>query len=252
LKGTVTPEAFPVLIPRQYFTPKEWTKSFVRALPSLQVISSRIVVQKEWKADELCSLMLHEIKTPYLGVKTTRLAIRWLYELMPVLDIDMNSYEIPIDRLVYRVSCRLGLIDPNVDKYSGQGSDADIKIQALVKSLLPGKQWIFDEPLWSTGRKPASGGHCYPRNPNCNGCIFEEICPRKLTDSDPAEIGMVIGSTRPRHKGVYSSCERLKQTITPLQAEYARYIEQLKQQGIRGEEYREKTAQWRREHSGST
>jgi hypothetical protein len=129
--------AVPLLVPRQYFSSEAWTKSFIVALPSLRAISNRIVARKAWQANELCSLMLSEIKTPYLGVKTTRLAIRWLYELIPTLSINMDSYEIPIDRLVYRVSCRLNLIDPNVDKYFGQDSDADVKIQALANAKIP-------------------------------------------------------------------------------------------------------------------
>jgi hypothetical protein len=253
LKRRVNTATFPVLIPRQYMTPEKWTKSFILALPCLKAISSRIVAQKAWKADELCSLMLHEIKTPYLGVKTTRLAIRWLYELLPALDIDMDSYEIPIDRLVYRVSCRLGLIDPNVDKYSGQGSDADVKIQTLVKHLLPGRQWIFDEPLWSTGRKPVNGGHCYPVNPSCGRCIFETICPRKFLDFDPAEIGMVTGTTiiNTGSKSFHGSSEIPKETITPRQIEFAKFVEELKQKSVTGEEWRSQMSRWRREHPES-
>lgn len=251
LKGIVTEATFPVLIPPQYFTPEEWTKSFILALPRLQAISSRIVAKKTWKANELCDLMLNEIKAPYLGVKTTRLAIRWLYELLPVLNIDMASYEIPIDRLVYRVSCRLGLIDPNSDKYSGQGSDADVKIQTLVQWLLPGKQWIFDEPLWSTGRKPSNEGHCYPKKPSCGGCIFEKICPRKFPDSDPAELGMEAGLPRIRPSVAPVSCESPKRVITEEQAEFSKFVEGLQQKGITGEEWREKMNQWKREHPES-
>lgn len=51
-----------------------------------------------------------------MGVKTTRLAIRWLHELIPELKIDMSDSEVPVDRNLYRVAARLGLIDPNPDK----------------------------------------------------------------------------------------------------------------------------------------
>lgn len=253
LKGPVKREALPILIPRQYVTPEAWTESFVEALPFLQATARRIAARKTWTAKELCNLMLREIKTPYLGIKTTRLAIRWLYELLPFLDIDMESYEIPIDRLVYRVSCRLGLLDPNVDKYSGEGSEGDVKLQALIKRLLPGKQWIFDEPLWSTGRKPVNGGHCYPVNPSCGRCIFETICPRKFLDFDPAEIGMVTGNTivRTGSKSFSGSSEIHRETITPRQIEFAKFVEELKQKGVTGEEWREQMSRWRREHPES-
>jgi len=190
LKGSVELDTLPVLIPRQYFSPESWTESFVIALPYMQALAQRIVSEQNWSARELCDLMLGEMKTPYLGVKTTRLAVRWLHELLPCLNIDMESYDIPIDRLVYRVSCRLGLLDPRKETYTGQGSEADIKLQSLVRALLPGKQWIFDEPLWSTGRKAVNGGHCFPVKPSCQGCIFEEICPKRYLDFDPATVGM--------------------------------------------------------------
>jgi hypothetical protein len=195
LRGAVELDALPVLIPIQYFSAESWTESFVHALPYLQALARRIISQKNWNACELCDLMLREMKTPYLGVKTTRLAIRWLYELLPCLNIDMMSYDIPIDRLVYRVSCRLGLLNPNSDKYTGQGSEADVKLQRIVRNLLPGKQWIFDEPLWSTGRRAVNGGHCFPINPDCQGCIFEEICPRQYLDFDPATVGIQTPAT---------------------------------------------------------
>ena len=248
IKGIADPKVVPLLIPRQYFSAGEWTESFIAALPSLRAISNRIVAKRTWRADELCNLMLHEIRAPYLGVKTTRLSIRWLYELMPALNINMDSYEIPIDRLVYRVSCRLGLIDPSYDKYTGQGSETDIKIQTLVKGLLPGMQWIFDEPLWSTGRKPVSGGHCYPKQPSCGGCIFGNICPRKFVDFDPAEIGMQGGLADGKKEKAPISRDHKEPTVTTLQKEFAIYVEKLVQQGIHGEEYREKIAQWNREH----
>lgn len=250
LNESIKLKTLPVLIPRQYLSAEDWTKSFVSALPNLQTIALRVVSQRNWKAFELCDLMLREIKTPYLGIKTIRLAIRWLYELLPFLSIDMESYEIPIDRLVYRVSCRLGLLDPNTDKYSGQGSDADIKLQTLVKRLLPGNQWIFDEPLWSTGRKPVNGGHCYPLNPSCGGCIFGAICPRKFLDFDPAESGMVTGNTivRTASKSFSGSSESHREAVTPRQIEFAKFVEDLKREGVKGEEWREKMSRWRREH----
>jgi hypothetical protein len=129
-------------------------------------------------------------KVPYLGIKTSRLAVRWLYELIPELNIDISDYKIPIDKLVYRVASRLGIIDPTTENYSGDGSPADLKIQAFAKQAFPANAWYLDEPLWSTGRQVSRGGHCYPTNPNHAGCIFEDICPKHYPDTDPSERGM--------------------------------------------------------------
>jgi hypothetical protein len=251
LKKVVGEDELPLLIPRQYFTAEKWTESFVRALPNLHAIARRIVAQKSWKANELFDLLLNEVRTHYLGVKTTRLAVRWLHELVPDLEIDMSTYEIPIDRLVYRVSCRLGLIDPNIEKYSGRGSVADVKIQALVKRLLPEKQWFFDEPLWSSGRRAINGGHCYPRNPSCGGCLFESICPRRFIECDPAQLGMETRYTRTMYTPSTVLQKNLARTVTQKQTEFAEFVEELEKKGIRGEEWREKMKQWQREHSES-
>jgi hypothetical protein len=251
LKKAVGQNELPSLIPRQYFAAEEWTESFVRALPNLHLMARRIAAQKSWRAYELFDLMLDEIRAPYLGVKTTRLAVRWLHELVPNLEIDMTTYEIPIDRLVYRVSCRLGLLDPNIEKYSARGSVADVKIQALVKRLLPEKPWFFDEPLWSSGRKAINGGHCYPRNPSCSGCLFESICPRRFAECDPAELGMEAGFARMARRPVTILQENLARTVTQKQTEFAEFVEKLKQKGIRGEEWREKMKEWQREHPES-
>jgi len=251
LKKAIEPNKLPLLIPRQYFTAEGWTESFIVALPNLHTIARRIVTQKSWNANDLFDLMLHKIRARYLGVKTTRLAVRWLHELVSSLDINMTTYEIPIDRLVYRVACRLGLIDPNTDKYSGRRSIADVKIQTLVKRLLPDRPWLFDEPLWSSGRRAVNGGHCYPRNPNCKGCIFESICPKRFLDFDPAKIGMetkpIHGS--PKRRSASTSKKSQAPTITQKQAEFAKFVEELKKKGTKGGEWREKMKQWRREHS---
>jgi hypothetical protein len=36
--------------------------------------------------------------------------------------------------------------------------------------------------------------------------------------------------------------------VTSEQAEFAKYVEELKQKGVKGPEYREKITQWQREH----
>jgi hypothetical protein len=39
-----------------------------------------------------------------------------------------------------------------------------------------------------------------------------------------------------------------QQEVTSEQAEFAKFVEDLKQKGVKGEEYREKIMQWQREH----
>jgi len=195
LKKQLERNEIPLLIPRQRVTSEQWTDLFYEAIPKLYRLAAMIEETKEWSAEQLLDLMRStSYKVPYLGTKTSRLAVRWLYELVPNLKIDMSDFKVPIDVLVYRVACRLGLIDPCLDKYYGEGSPADLKIQSLARALFPDDPWFLDEPLWSSGRQPSEGGHCFPTFPDHHGCIFEEICPKKYLDFDPSKIGMGLGA----------------------------------------------------------
>ncbi|MEM2112294.1 MAG: hypothetical protein QXX08_10550 [Candidatus Bathyarchaeia archaeon] len=246
LQRTLTTSEIKSLIPRQNVTAEHWADLFCKSLPKLKVLSAQIVRQRNWDAATLLGSMRNEFRVPYLGTKTARLAVRWLHELVPNLKIDMSTYKIPIDSLVYRVWCRLGIIDPHVDKYTGEDSPADVKVQTFVSKVLPDKPWLLDEPLWSMGRQPNKGGHCYPVHPNCCGCIFESICQKKLPDANPSFLGMQLFSVK-------TQSEPLSKTeITERQAAFAKFVEELKQKGIKGEEYREKIKQWQRQEGGVT
>ena len=244
LKRIVARGEIPLLISRQNKTPEEWTDLFCSSLPRLHKLAKHIIEKREWDAEELLDFMLHDFKVPYLGVKTSRLAVRWLHELVPNLHIDMTAYKIPIDSLVYRVSCRLGIIDPNIDKYLGEDSPADLKIQSFVRRISPEKPYILDEPLWSTGRRAVDGGHCFPQSTDCRGCLFEKVCQRRFLDIDPAKLGMDTKIVSVRRKRVPTVKEK---AISDRQARFAEFVEGLKQKGIRGKEYREKIMQWYRE-----
>ncbi len=243
LERLVTRNEIPLLIPRQNVTAEKWTDLFCSSLSKLHSLSARIIAQKEWDALKLLGVMKNEFRVPYLGTKTARLAVRWLHELVSSIKIDMLTYKIPIDSLVYRVWSRLGIIDPRVDKYSGENSPADVKVQDFVSRVFAQKPWLLDEPLWSAGRQPDKGGHCFPKNPNCDGCLFESICRRRFLDADPSSLGMEISNTERQLSNKPKQPE-----VTSEQTEFAKYVEELKQKGVKGEEYREKITQWQREH----
>jgi len=170
-RKNISKEELPYIIPRQDVTAEEWADLFRFSLPKLHELAEKIIVQKNWDAQEPLNL-IHDFHIPYFGVKTSRLAVRWLYELIPTLKIDMRNFKIPVDSLIYRVLCRLGILNPYTDTYDGNNSQADIKIQTLAKTLFPNKPYLLDEPLWATGRQAEKGGHCFSKNPNCDKCLF--------------------------------------------------------------------------------
>jgi len=183
-------------------------------------------------------------KVPYLGIKTSRLAVRWLHELVSDLKINMSDFKVPVDILVYRVASKLGIIDPHVDKYYGEDSPADLKIQSFAKMLFPTNPWFLDEPLWSSGRQPSEGGHCFPTFPNHDGCIFEKICPKKYVDFDPSKIGIDASSkTLYRKTTSYVAKVRVRKLMS-RHKRFSNFVQQLNEEGITGEEYRHKITRW--------
>lgn len=188
-RKSIDKKELPRLIPREGVTAEKWADLFRSSLPKLHRLTEKIIIQRNWTAQQLLDL-IRDFSIPYFGVKTSRLAVRWLYELMPTLKIDMRDYKIPVDSLLYRVVCRLGILDPTTDIYYGDNSPADIKIQTFAKTLFPNRPYLLDEPLWVTGRKAEKGGHCFPKNPNCNNCLFQSICRRKFLNIDPSKLGM--------------------------------------------------------------
>ena len=226
---------------------KDWTNLFYEALPRLHELSRRITKQRNWHFENLLALILNRCKVPYLGIKTSRLAIRWMYELVPGLITNMQTYDIPVDSLVYRVSSRLGIIDPNQDKYSGDGSPADQKIQTFIRNNFPERPWIVDEPLWSTGRKASDGGCCFPQDPNCIKCMFDPICPKKFLDIVPNHIGITGEFSGPKLI-CGTPVIRNNKSNTKKQREFSKFIEELKIKGIKGVEFRDARDKWNREH----
>ena len=95
--------------------------------------------------------------------------------------------------------------------------------------------------MWSTGRRKKDGGHCFPTNPNCWGCIFESVCQRQFLDKEPEKLG-IPNKTKPNTKK--SSQIKEQRILIEKRKKFAQFVDELKQVGIKGEEFREKTKQW--------
>lgn len=186
---SVTLDAIPLLKTRQRVRPERWRELFWRSLPILRRLAREIVARRFWRAQELIDV-IRAARVPWFGPKTTRLAVRWLSELVPDVQIDMRDSEVPVDSLVYRVAARLGVVDPIAERYTGPGSPGHASIQRVARDLFPENPSLMDEPLWMMGRKSGNGGFCYPTSPACDqGCIFKTICSRLWLDQDPAALG---------------------------------------------------------------
>ncbi len=181
-------EQIPPLEGTPFFTGENWRELFHRAIPKLQQVANHIIEKKQWNAPDLERLI--QI-IPHMGDRNSRLAIRWIHELMPEeVDIDASTIPISIGESLYRVGARLGVVDPHFDMVQGKNSIGDLKIQAFARMAFPRFPWKIEEPMTWIGTEDGGAGYCLPTQPQCEGCLFETFCPKLYSDFNPSEKGM--------------------------------------------------------------
>jgi len=185
-------EAIPLMEGTDFFSGEQWRDLFCRAIPRIQEISRRITEEKRWDALELEKLV--QI-VPHMSDKNSRKAIRWIEDLIPgLIGINFSRLKVPVSESLYRVACRLGILDPYFDVYHGIDSIGELKIQSFSAAAFPADPTRVEPPMNRMGLKREEGGHCMPIRPQCEGCLFEAFCPRLHPLFDPAEKGMIGGS----------------------------------------------------------
>jgi len=128
---------------------------------------------------------------PHMDHQSSRRAIQWVNELIRnVVEVDFSDTPIAVGKGLYRVASRLGVVDPHSDYYQGGSSTGDMKIQSFAKAAFPRNPRMVEEPMASMGRGEGEGGHCFPVQPWCEGCLFETFCSRLCVRFDPSENGM--------------------------------------------------------------
>jgi hypothetical protein len=179
-------EEIPPLEGMKFFSGENWRELFHRAIPKLQEVANDIFKKKKCEALELERLIQ---VIPHMSEKNSRLAVRWMKELIPdVVEIDFSNTPISVGENLYRVASRLGVVDPYFDYYRGRNSMGDIKIQSFAKEAFPHDPIKIEEPIDWVGRE--EGGHCFPTQPRCEGCLFETFCPKLYVSFNPSEKGM--------------------------------------------------------------
>ncbi len=73
---------------------------------------------------------------------------------------------------------------------AGIHSMADVKIQSFARMACPRNPLEVEEPMTWMGRAEEQGGHCFPIQPKCEGCLFETFCPKLYVHFNPSEKGM--------------------------------------------------------------
>ena len=191
LQPNVSFEEVPSLEGTRYFSGEHWKLLFHRALPRIQSIAQEIVVKQQWKARELEQLI--QI-IPHMSAETGRRALRWIQRFrIEGIHIDFSQASILLGGALYRVAARLGVVDPQFDYSEGPNSMGDLKIQAFGRTAFPEDPLKIEEPMnWLGMGTPEDGGACVPTYPRCEGCLFNDFCPKHYLNFDPSEKGLRV------------------------------------------------------------
>jgi hypothetical protein len=181
-------DEMPLLEGTSFASGEVWRDLFHRALPKVQQIGNAVLEKNKWKAFDLERLI--QI-IPHMGHQNSRKAAQWISELISdMVEVDFSDTPVAIGEGLYRVASRLGIVDPHLDYYQGRNSIGDIKIQSFSKTAFPQNPIKIEEPMAWMGKEEERGGHCFPIQPWCEGCLFETFCPRLHVDFNPSEKGM--------------------------------------------------------------
>jgi hypothetical protein len=165
-----------------------WKELFYKAIPKVQQIGNAILEKNRWRAFDLEQAIQ---VIPHMGHPNSQIAIRWINKLIPdVVELNFSDTSISIDESLYRVASRLGIVDPHFDYYQGRNSMGDIRIQSFAKMAFPQNPVKIEEPMAWVGGGKEQGGHCFPTQPGCEGCLFETFCPKLYIHFNPSEKGM--------------------------------------------------------------
>lgn len=205
----------PALNTRQRMKPERWRELFWLSLPGLKQLASEIAGRRRWRAKDFLGAII-TARIPWFGHKTARLAVRWISEIVSDIEVDMADSEVPVDSLVFRVAARLGLLDPDRERYWGPRSPGHEAIQAVARKLFPHNPSLMDEPIWMMGRRRGDGGFCSPTEPNCDqGCLFSSFCPRLSPQDDPVSIGYSVPTPRRTSKTPIIGCPGPRRVAIP-------------------------------------
>jgi hypothetical protein len=180
-------DEIPPLEGTSFVSGEVWRDLFQRALPKVHQISNAILEKNKWNVFDLEGLIQ---VIPHMGNQNSRMAIQWINELIPdVVEIDFSDTPIAIGEDLYRVAARLGIVDPHLDYYQGTNSKGDTKIQSFAKTAFPHNPVKVEKPMSWMGDGEERGGHCFPIQPWCDGCLFKTFCPKLYLDFNPSEKG---------------------------------------------------------------
>ena len=181
-------DEIPLLEGTPFASGEVWRDLFHRALPKIQQIGNAVLEKNKWSALDLERLIQ---VIPHVGDQNSRRAIQRISELIAdVVEIDFSETPVTIGEGFYRVASRLSIVNPDFDYYQGRNSTGDKKIQSFAEAAFPQNPLKVVEPMAGMGKEEEQGGHCFPVQPWCKGCLFESFCPRLHVRFNPSEKGM--------------------------------------------------------------
>ncbi len=188
VQPNLLPDEIPPLNGTSFASGENWRDLFQRAFPKVRQIGNAILEKDQWRVYDLERLIR---VIPQMGIQNSRMAIQWIGELLPdVVKIDFSNATVIVGEELYRVAARLGIVDPVQDYYHGTNSMGFTKIQSFAREVFPYNPIQVEKPMTWMGDREDQGGHCFPIQPRCDGCLFKTFCPRLCLDFNPSEKGM--------------------------------------------------------------
>jgi hypothetical protein len=181
-------DQIPPLEGTSFVSGEVWRDLFQRALPKVRQVGNAVLERKRWNVFDL-ERMIQVI--PQVGHQNSRMAIRWINELISdAVEIDFSDTRVTIGEGLYRVASRLGIVNPHLDYCESGNSVGDTKIQSFAITAFPHQPAKVEKPMALMGGAEEQGGHCFPVQPWCEGCLFKIFCPKLYFDFNPSEKGM--------------------------------------------------------------
>jgi hypothetical protein len=180
-------DQIPPLEGTSFVSGEVWRDLFQKALPKLHQVGNAVLEKKMWSAPDL-ERMVQVI--PQMGYENSQMATRWIDELIPdAVQIDFSTTRITIGEGLYRVAARLSVVNPHLDDESGNAM-GDTKIHSFAMMAFPHHPAKVEKPMALMGEAEEKGGHCFPVQPWCEGCLFKTFCPKLYLDFNPSEKRM--------------------------------------------------------------
>ena len=132
-------DEIPMLEETHFVSGSVWRELFQRAMTKTRQTGDKVIEKEKWNASDLEKLIQ---VIPHMSHQNSRMAVQWINELIPdVVTVNFSNSLIIVEEDLYRVSSRLGIVDPYFDSYQGERLDRRQENSSFFESGFPKKSF---------------------------------------------------------------------------------------------------------------